>query len=192
MAMKKVVVGKKMKQSGLTLPDEVVENLKKLSLNGRKAYAKRLWDNGWTLQSIATPLGVTRQAIEQYIKSKSVVNGVGFDESSQFSVPEVPSTPIYKTKREEVSLDVLKKLKELHEIASKVRSKSPKYREEAEQFTRLAWEQVQGDVTTYSLAKSLGITNGALLSRFVRYGYKTTNGKSKAYNQISTTKKEGN
>ena len=27
MAMKKVVVGKKMKQSGLTLPDEVVEAL---------------------------------------------------------------------------------------------------------------------------------------------------------------------
>jgi hypothetical protein len=50
----------------------------------------------------------------------------------------------------------------------------------------LAWEQTQQGVSVYSLAKSLGVTHGALLFRFVRYGYTTSeSGQSKVFRKLT-------
>jgi hypothetical protein len=181
----KTQVGKRNQKTKLNLPNETAELLKNLSMADRKAYTKRLCEAGWTYQSIADVFKVSRQAIEQYLKKCDVVS----DEVLALPIPELPSEPIYRMKRLEVSADVLAELKELHAKASLVRGKSPKYRAEAEQFTKLAWEQTQQGISTYSLAKSLGVTHGALLFRFVRYGYMTTNGKSKVFRQL--THREG-
>jgi predicted transcriptional regulator len=180
MTTKKVVVGKKQKKSHLELPSETAELLKTLSMTDRKAYAKRLCVAGWTYQSIADVFKVSRQAIEQYLK-KSEPN----EYVDSLPIPEVPSDPIYKVQRQEVEDDVLLVLKELHSKAKLVRGKGKKYRAEAEQFTKLAWEQTQKGVSVYSLAKSLGVTHGALLFRFVRYGYTTSESQSKVFRQLT-------
>lgn len=177
MAIDKIQVGEKKQKKQITLPSEAVELLKNLTLKERKEYIKALRNEGWTCQSIGEVLGVSRQRIDQIAKEVTVITG-------SYYVPKVPSTPIYKFKAKEVEPEILEQLKELHAKASLVRSSSPNYRKEAEQFTKLAWEQTQKGVTVYSLAKSLGVTHGALYFRFVRYGYATSNGKSKTYNKI--------
>jgi len=167
MATEKVLVGSKQKKSQLQLPTETAELLKTLSMTDRKAYVKRLFK-------------VSRQAIEQYLKKAELndyVNGL--------PIPKIPSDPIYRVKRLEVNDDVLLELKELHAKAKMVRGKGKKYRHEAELFTKLAWEQTQQGVSVYSLAKSLGVTHGALLFRFVRYGYTTSESQSKVFRQLT-------
>ena len=180
MATKKVLVGSKQKKSQLQLPTETADLLKTLSMTDRRAYVKRLCLAGWTYQSVADVFKVSRQAIEQYLKKAELndyVNGL--------PIPEIPSDPIYRVKRLEVNDDVLLELKELHAKAKMVRGKGKKYRHEAELFTKLAWEQTQQGVSVYSLAKSLGVTHGALLFRFVRYGYTTSESQSKVFRQLT-------
>ena len=181
MATEKLVVGKRTQKSSLVIPSDTAELLKNLSMNDRRAYSKRLYEAGWTYQSIADVFKVTRQAIEQYIKKVDVLS----EEVLALPVPEVPYELMYQVKRKEVSDDVLLELKELHSKAKLVRGKGTKYRKEAEQFTKLAWEQTQSGVSVYSLAKSLGVTHGALLFRFVRYGYTTSTSQSKVFRQLT-------
>jgi len=181
MTTHKVIVGSKQKKSQLQLPTDTADLLKTLSMTDRKAYVKRLCLAGWTYQSVADVFKVSRQAIEQYLKKVDVVS----DYVNGLPIPEVPSDPIYKVQRQEVDSVVLLELKELHAKAKLVRGKGKKYRYEAELFTKLAWEQTQQGVSVYSLAKSLGVTHGALLFRFVRYGYATSDSQSKVFRQLT-------
>ena len=180
MATHKVIVGSKQKKSQLQLPTDTADLLKTLSMTDRKAYVKRLCLAGWTYQSVADVFKVSRQAIEQYLKKSEPS-----EYADSLPIPEVPSDPIYKVQRQEVDDDVLAQLKELHAKARLVRGKGKKYRHEAELFTQLAWEQTQQGVSVYSLAKSLGVTHGALLFRFVRYGYATSDSQSKVFRQLT-------
>ena len=180
MTTHKVIVGSKQKKSQLQLPTDTAELLKSLSMTDRKAYVKKLCLAGWTYQSIADVFKVSRQAIEQYLKKAE-----HSDYANGLPIPEIPSDPIYRMKRVEVSDDVLLELKELHAKAKLVRGKGKQYRHEAELFTKLAWEQTQQGVSVYSLAKSLGVTHGALLFRFVRYGYTTSESQSKVFRQLT-------
>lgn len=184
----KTISGKKIQKSNLTLPNETAELLKTLTMADRKAYAKRLCIAGWTYQSVADVFKVTRQAIEQYIKKVDVIS----DEVNALPIPELPSELIYKVSRLKVNDDVLLQLKELHSKAILVRGKGKKYRAEAEQFTKLAWEQTQQGVSVYSLAKSLGVTHSALLFRFVRYGYTTSTSQSKVFRKLTNREIEPN
>jgi len=181
MTTHKVIVGSKQKKSQLQLPTDTADLLKTLSMTDRKAYVKRLCLAGWTYQSVADVFKVSRQAIEQYLKKVDVAS----DYVNGLPIPEVPSDPIYKVQRQEVDSVVLLELKELHAKARLVRGKGKKYRHEAELFTKLAWEQTQQGVSVYSLAKSLGVTHGALLFRFVRYGYATSDSQSKVFRQLT-------
>ena len=180
MSTHKIIVGSKQKKSQLQLPTNTAELLKTLSMADRKAYVKRLCLAGWTYQSVADVFKVSRQAIEQYLK-KAEPN----EYADSLPIPEVPSDPIYQVKRQEVNSVVLLELKELHEKAKLVRGKGKKYRHEAELFTQLAWEQTQQGVSVYSLAKSLDLTHSALLFRFVRYGYTTTESQSKVFRKLT-------
>ncbi len=83
--------------------------------------------------------------------------------------------------------ELLERLKELQPYAQQVRSNSPRYRAEAEEYTYLLNQahKEQG-VTLYRLAKLLGVTTSAIAFRLVRYGYRTTElGKSPAYRSIT-------
>jgi predicted transcriptional regulator len=188
----RVLVHTKVKKSDLVLPKEVCELLKGLPLIQRKAYAKVLRSAGWTLQSIATPLGLTREAVRLYEKSK--------DEEATLKVvrtlpiPEVPTVEIYKDRVVKVlpKPEVIAQLKELKAKASLVRGKGKAHREEAEQYTKLLYETMESGVSGYRLAKELGVTHSAILFRLVRYGYATTEGKSKTYRQLTHRKESDN
>ena len=195
MAMTKIKIGEQQIKSSLVLPKEVSEAIKNLPKDERKAYAKVLCDEGWTLQSISNALGITRQAVDYWVtkypnKNNLIYTQEALDkvkakvEAKELPIPKLPTMPIYKYSRVEMSKEVTEQLKELHDKARQVRSVSPKYRAEAELFTKLAWEQYQSGISIYSIAKSLGITQGALQFRFTRYGYKTSNGKSSSYKKV--------
>jgi transcriptional regulator with XRE-family HTH domain len=155
----------------------------------RNAYIYALRMKGWTLQSIADALGVTRERIRQIETTAtpfSIITVLG--DPGQYPVPELPTVeievagqPVYV----EPSEQTLKRLLELQPDAQKVRYDHKAHRAVGEEYTALLWHahSVEG-VTLYRLAKRLGITHGAVRFRLVRYGYLTTKGKSTAYKTI--------
>ena len=184
---KQVIKTELPKRNQHTLPKEVGDVLRSLPLKERKAYATELSKAGWTLQSIATELKITREAIRLYESAKSNDETEVRKAIASLPIPPMPTRTISREviKRVEITDEALAQLKELYSKAKLVRGKSKNYRKEAEDFTRLAYEQLERGVTTYALAKALGITNSALMFRFVRYGYKVTNGKAKVYKQLT-------
>lgn len=190
MATHKVEVSRKKLKAGIQLPADTIELLKSLPIKERKAYAKMLVDVGWTYNSIATPLGVTRQAVESYVKPKfkNAYKPEALELVKDLPIPQVPTKAIMKAQMVEASAEVVSQLKELHAKAKLVRGKGQNNRAEANELTKLLWEQHQQGISVYSLAKSLGVTPSSIQFRFVRYGYKTTNGKSGAYAKIQYDK----
>ena len=186
----KVKVQKKQHQ---TLPDIVTTALclipaKEKEL--RAAYVYALRAKGWTLQAVATSLGVTRERVRQLEMSASpeIVYLVQ-QLPGNYPVPELPT----ETKQVQVgykyidpSPEVLARLKELQPIAQSLRWDHSQGRAEAEEYTALLWKaHTEQGVSVYRLAQLLGITHGAIQFRFVRYGYKETpTGKTKAYKPI--------
>ena len=152
----------------------------------RNEYVRKLRAKGWTLQSIATACGISRERIRQVIEMPSVP-GIELDDT--FTIPEPPNHP-EKAKREfvEPSDDILSRLLELQPLAQQVRSHSPRYRAEAEEYTSLLNQAHSIDgVTLYRLAKRLGVSHGAIRFRLARYGYKPApNATSKVYQPINS------
>lgn len=187
-----IVVGKRIVKTQQELPKEVCEILVGLSLAERKAYSTLLRNAGWTLQSIATPLGITRESIRLYAGTDHKEETLA--KVSHLPIPEVPTVDVYKTliKRTSPDPDVLLRLKELQPLAQQVRSISPKYREEAEEYSRLIYETLEKGVSSYRLARLLGVTHGAIAFRMVRYGYNTSKGKSGSYQLLKHRKVEAN
>ena len=189
------------RRTKLTLPDEVYEQfgyLLEYDLDPRDAYMRLLRDEGWTLQSIADAVGeITRERVRQCIDEMSsedarkiAIKYLKKDARLIFYVPEVPTHPLSIPKPVVMpEPETLERLKELQPIASKVRGLSPKHRDEADEYVSLIWHAhtVEG-VSIYRLAKLLGVTNGALQTRLVRYGYMPTGGESKSYTRIAYRK----
>ena len=175
---------KKQKQ-GLTLPDSVKDTFATIrDKRVRNGYAKALRGIGWTLESISEVTGITREGIRQII-----IRGADEARASGLPLPEPPTIEIAeKTPKvyNEPKPEILARLLELQPLAQKVRSHSPDYRREAEEYTLLLHKAHSEDgVTLYRLAKRLGITHGAIRFRLARYGYKETpKGKSKVYDAI--------
>jgi hypothetical protein len=176
------------KKSHLTLPKEVGDVLRSLPLDQRKAYATALSKAGWTLQSIATELKLTRESIRLYESAKHSPEVL--EVVKHLPMPEVPTVEVYaeRIKRVEINPKVLAELKELKAKATMVRGKSKKNREEAELYTKLIYETLQSGVSGYRLAKELGVTHSALSFRLVRYGYATSEGKSRTYRKLTHRK----
>jgi hypothetical protein len=168
------------------LPPEVVDAFTKIGTDTllRNAYIRVLRDNHWSLQAIADAVGgMTRERIRQ------IVNGI-YDKSDtastlsssmNFPVPTPPLKPVKEPKvYAEPSEKTLSRLLELQPYAQQVRSHSPKFRKEAEEYTALInYAHTTEGVSPYRLAKRLGVTHGSLRFRMARYGY-LTNHKSKS------------
>lgn len=173
-------------KTGHVIPDDIAEVFKGFTNSGdslsRDALIKDLRLKQWTLQSIALVSGVTRERVRQIAKDTSVETG-----GWSFEVPSPPAKTVPQG-REYVEPDpvVLERLLELQPAAQRVRANSKENRAEAEEYTRLVWEQHNGGgVTLYRLAKRLGVTHGALRFRLARYGYKQPKtGTSKVYAPI--------
>lgn len=174
------------------LPSEVVDAFSKIGSDTqmRNAYIRKLRDNHWSLQAIADAVGgMTRERVRQ------IVNGIyensdsasTLSSSMNFPVPTPPLKPVKEPKvYAEPSEQTLSRLLELQPMAQQVRSHSPKFRQEAEEYTALInhAHTIEG-VSLYRLAKRLGVTHGSLRFRMARYGYlKNHNSKSTCYKPI--------
>lgn len=181
----------KYQKVSLTLPEPTQGALRQANENPDrtelKSYIVALRQEGWTLESIARPLGVTREWIRQMEADQADINAaVLFANSMGFVAPERPIIA-QPTRAEKPQPDpaVLARLKELQPLAQLVRSSSPRYRAEAEEYTRLIYEEhTNRGISLFRLARELGVSHGALRFRLVRYGYKETTSTSKVYQPI--------
>jgi glycine/D-amino acid oxidase-like deaminating enzyme len=178
-----------------TLPDEVRSRIAELKATlspadwkaVRSAYATTLRRAGWTLQSISELFDWTRERVRQVASNTGEITARTLVEHYGLPVPELPKKPVrVPPTYVEPSAETLARLLELKPMAMAVRSNSPAFRVEAEEYTRLLdhAHRVEG-VTLYRLAKRLGVTHGAIRFRLARYGYKLPkNASSKVYQPI--------
>ncbi len=159
----------------------------------RNQYVWRLRkEEGWSLESIGQAIGVTREMVRLIVEKLDQTPFQLLPSVSQLPVPRRARVAKVVYRKTPIDPEALKVLKELHATATLLRGKSVKNRTEAEEFTRLIHEQTLLGVSTYTLAKELGLTVGAINLRLVRYGYRKTAGKSRALTRIKypTQKKE--
>jgi len=188
-----ILVGTRVPKSDLTLPKEVSDILIGLPLTERKAYASELRKVGWTLQSLATPLNLTRESIRLYTLVEHTGEVLAKIRHLPIVQPPVIEVFVERVKRVKPDPKVIAQLKELQPKAFMVRGKGKSNREEAELYTRLIYELMESGVSGYRIAKELGVTHSALAFRLVRYGYTTSNGTSRSYRQLTHRKTgEGN
>jgi len=173
------------------LPDDVVARFAGITTHhpDRDGYMKALRERGWTLESIAHAAGqMSRERVRQVCNETPLAEALRVALLG-YPVPEPPFNEIIINPPPvhiEPAPETLARLLELQPLAQQVRSNSPRYRKESEDYTALLdhAHRVEG-VTLYRLAKRLGITHGAIRFRLVRYGYLETNGTSKVYQKIT-------
>jgi predicted transcriptional regulator len=169
----------------MTLPTECAEALGGLPLAERKAYATLLHNAGWTLTCIAKAIHLTRESIRLYTLVEHT--GEVLAKVKHLPIQQPPTVEVFKEMIKRVTPDpqILAQLKELQPKVFLVRGKGKSNREEAELYTKLIYELMQSGVSGYRIAKELGVTHSALAFRLVRYGYTTSNGKSRSYRQLT-------
>lgn len=166
-----------------TLPEDIKRHFGSFSTNAqRDQLIGELVEAGWTYESVSAAAGLTRERVRQICKVAAPAEApLGIEIPVPPFKPE-KSGPTYI----EPNPETLARLLELQPYAQQVRSNGKKYREEAEEYTKLLnhAHTVEG-VTLYRLAKRLGVTHGALRFRLVRYGYKQpVTATSKVYTPI--------
>lgn len=170
----------------LELPEETARVLKTTPDRATLfAHYVALREGGWTLDSMATVVGISAERVRQLaLKAGPKDQAIEKSRAAGLVVPQLPTFP-EKPARPEPLPETLERLLELQPLAQQVRANSPRYRAEAEEYTRLInVEHNERGVSLYRLAQLLGVTHGALRFRLVRYGYKTTTSESKVYKTI--------
>jgi transcriptional regulator with XRE-family HTH domain len=151
----------------------------------RNQYVWRLrTEEGWSLESIGQAIGVTREMVRLIVKELNKTSFTLLPTVSHLVVPKRLRYEKVTFRRKPLDPSVAVRLKELHAKATLIRGKSVKNRAEAEEFSRLIHEQTLLGISTYTIAKELGLTVGAINLRLIRYGYKNTQGKSRALTRI--------
>jgi transcriptional regulator with XRE-family HTH domain len=152
----------------------------------RNAYSTTLRRAGWTLQSVADLFDQSRERVRQVVEMTDVPTAEALTKLYGLTVPPLPLKPVKEAKvYVEPSPETLARLIELQPLARKVRSSSPNFRAEAEEYARLLnYSHKTEGVTLYRLAKRLEITHGAIRGRLVRYGYLTTTSTNKVYQVV--------
>lgn len=174
------------------LPPEVFDAFASMSSNTllRNSYIRVLRENGWSLQSIADAVGgMTRERIRQIVNGSYQNSDTSpvLSLTNNFIIPTPPLKPIKEPKvYAEPAEKTLSRLLELKPLAQQVRSHSPKFRKEAEEYTALInYSHTVEGVSLYRLAKRMGVTHGSLRFRMARYGYLNNhNSKSTCYKPI--------
>lgn len=164
------------------LPTNVSEAFKTLiSSEDRDELIRQLREAEWTLEAIASASSITRERVRQISATPAEGRALGINIPTPPLKPE-RAKPVYV----EPTAATLARLLELQPYAQQVRSNGKKYREEAEEYTKLLnYAHTVEGVTLYRLAKRLGVTHGALRFRLVRYGYKQpVTATSKVYTPI--------
>jgi hypothetical protein len=174
------------KVANMQLPDEVINNFIALTEKNLKTlrndYIVALVNAGWTNVSIAKSAGLSNEMV-RIIVGKHDAEEV----PPTLAVPEVPKhEPKSKSSTQVLPPpELLARLLKLQPAAQKVRSNSQRYRAEAEEYSYLINQaHTMYGVSLYRLAKLLNVTTSALVFRLVRYGYKTSEGKSMVYTKV--------
>jgi len=161
------------------------EEQKKENLQQRNKLIQILNDAGWTYSSIGEASGISRERVRQILAMKTV--------KALAKAVEIPVPPIKQERVPKVwpvpSTASLTRLLEIQPKAQMVRSSSPNFRHEAEEYTALIYKvHKEEGVSLYRIAKSLGLTPAAVYARLVRYGYKPAGkGKSGVYTAVLTS-----
>jgi hypothetical protein len=168
-----------------TMPDYVKDNF---SAIGRRAdrdnYIKALHTAGWSVPAITKSAGMSQERVRQIIKSWVQTEHL----PATLAIPLPPrreiavKAPVTFT---QPAPEMLARMRELQPLARLVRSYSPKYRAEADEYSYILNEAVKQGCTVYRLGKLLGVTPSAIAFRLVRYGYKVSaNGETKCYQPV--------
>jgi hypothetical protein len=161
------------------------EEHKKENLQQRNKLIQILNDAGWTYSSIGEASGISRERVRQILAMKTV-KALARD-------VEIPVPPIKQERVPKVwpvpSTARLNRMLELQPKAQLVRSSSPNFRKEAEEYTALIYKvHKEEGVSLYRIASSLGLTPAAVYARLIRYGYKPVGkGKSGVYTAVLTS-----
>jgi plasmid maintenance system antidote protein VapI len=160
-----------------TLPADFAAALRQLRENRDPRYGATLIVarmNGWTYQSLATALGVTRQAIEKTVV-RSTIDVPG-------RLPDVPTPPrkpqsVPKPPRRRllVNDELAARLREMQKVAARVNGVTPAdapERRVSEEFTALLHSLTEQGVSVKHLANVLGVVHNAVQSRLARHGYR--------------------
>ena len=175
-------------KTGHVLPPEVARAFDALAQAGdtetRNAYAAALRGAEWTLQSISEASGLTRERVRQIVKAESSNDS----KPVELPLPLPPTKPVKAPRTYvEPDPDKLARLLELKPIAEMARAHTTGLPEVTE-YNRLINEIVTVDkVPLYRLALRLGVTHSAVRGRLVRYGFKKSQGTSKAYTPIGSS-----
>ena len=156
------------------VPAEVAHNLRALRpdrvrLNWYLATLRTV--GGYTLESLAAPLGLTRERVRQRIAVATPVDGVPHVEPPpppEVIEPVPPPPPI-------ITDDVAKELIELHEVATRLRGSVPAdhpYRVAAEALARKFNELHAAGATYREIGEAVGVSAGGVRSRLQHYGYR--------------------
>jgi predicted ArsR family transcriptional regulator len=169
------------------LPEQVYAAFESISSNlERDLLIKALADASWTYEAISNASGITRERVRQITNNLPTTNDLDVHQLP-VEIPE-PPVKLQREKREytEPSPETLARLLELQPYAQLVRANGKRYREEGEEFTRLINKaHKEENVPVYRIAKRLGVTNAAIRSRLIRYGYlEPKTGTSKVYRPI--------
>ena len=145
-------------------------------------------EGGWSMAQIGNASGYTREwarlelmACADNNHDHSSVADIQIPKRQKNIVTKVVPAK-YKPKR--VDEDTVAELQALREISKNCRGKmTPAHPAKAAaiQYAARLNDLYQQGYTIYGLAKSLGLTTGAVQRMLVSYGYKQSNGKSKAY-----------
>ena len=183
----------------MELPDEVRDDLQRVKHNWESRHLLRVYIGcllraGWRYNSLCPHLGISSERIRQIaivddsaehsLREYRLITGL------QLPVPDAPvvvqppkgprGKPLSKPRPE-----TIEQLKRLHEIARRYRG-SERHRKEAEMFGALLYyAHVSQGASIYAIAKELKVTPAALQGRLVRYGYKTSTGKSSLYRELT-------
>jgi hypothetical protein len=180
-----VLVAGGIQRYGQVLPDSVVNGFTHIkNSDDRDNYIKALASVGWTGRAIAVACKMSAERVYQIIASGAQT----MHTPATLMVPPAPRKMVKEkivTTYTEPAPEMLARMRELQPLAQLVRSSSPRYRAEAEEYTYLLNEATKQGCTVYRLAKLLGVTHSALAFRLVRYGYRSTvHGQTKAYQPV--------
>lgn len=160
-----------------TLPADLAAELRQMRENRDPRYGATLIVarmNGWTYQSLASALGVSRQAVEQLI-SRSTVEVPG-------RIPDIPlpprkAQPNPKPPRRKlrVNNELAEELREMQRVSATVNGATPADAPEREVTVELSarlYALAEQGVSLKHLAEVLGIQYNAVILRLARHGYR--------------------
>lgn len=164
-------------QKDQTLPPGFAAELRRMRESRDPRYGATLIlarMNGWTYQSLAAAVGVSRQAVEQLI-ARSTLDAAG-------RMPDIPLPPRKPQpepkpprRRLLVNDELAERLREMQRIAATVNGATPAdapERRVSEEFTAHLNALVQQGVSMKHLADVLGVRHNAVKSRLARHGYR--------------------